>query len=227
MSAHVEVDRDASRLLISLEGWDALRHSAGVTLERPPVQDGALAQLERAGLVGDAGLSAGLARVVGVTGTALADLRLARAQRETRAWIDAESVVALVPRGELFELAAVERRFAADLVARLVELGPRPEPPRSTLRLGTGELALAIANGAGPVGGGTGLGEVRDHWRLDITTRDRRRLDGRCLEVVDSAAGWWELVPERGVVVVRPTTEASLRGRIEDRLADAVAAAPP
>lgn len=164
--------------------------------------------------------------MVGVTGAALADLRLVRAQRETRAWIDAESVVALVPRhGELFELAAVERRFAVDLVGRLVELGPRPESPRSTLRLGTGELALAIANGAGPVGGGIGLGKVRDHWRLDITALDGRRRDDRCLEVVDSAAGWWELEPEQGVVAVRPTTEASLRGRIERRLADAAPAA--
>lgn len=144
-----------ARLLLSIHAWDALRHRAGLTGEHPAGYDDALAALERAAVVGDAGLSADLARLVAVSHASLAEVRLARAGHEVRVWIDGESVVALVPRGdELFELAAVQRRFAADLLARLVELGPRAEAPRSAMRVRPGEIALAIANRAAPVGGG-------------------------------------------------------------------------
>lgn len=222
MTVHVEVDRGAQRLLVSMRAWEALRHRAGVTAEPPPECDDTLAALEQTGLVDDAGPVPDLARLVGVSAATAAGLLLTRGGHEVRGWVDAEAAVALVAReGGLFELAAVERRFAAELLARLVELGPRPEAPRSVVWLRPGEVALAIANGAAPMGDGAGPEKLRDHWRLDVTAPDGEPHGDRCLEVVDSATGWWELEPDQDLVAIRPTTETDLRRRIERALGDA------
>jgi hypothetical protein len=205
VSHEARVDADTGRLLLSERGWDALLYvgEAGEG-ELPARLGGALADLRAAGVVREGRLPESLARVAALVAAPSAHLELARGGSAARGWIAPAGAALLVPRGEeLLELVAVAPHFLPELLARLVELGPRTASQRSPRTLSPGELAQAIARTASST-----LPVLRDHWSVELRPASTGAPER--LEALDSEDGWWELRPAGGVVLVAPVSASQL-----------------
>lgn len=208
MTEHARLDPDTGGLLLSDRAWRAVL-AIGADGEAPDIDAGVLEALEALDLVREEQLGLMLARAVQAIGNPLAKLTVRRRGLEMSGWIDAEVAVVLVPRGaELSELSVVAVRFLPDLLARLVELGPRPAPVGGDTSATPGALAQAIGAGGAP-SPVAGLPPVRDHWELAISASGPSRHSER-LEVAETEDGLRLLVPEGEAVRLLPATPSQV-----------------
>ncbi len=206
---------------MSLEAWRELlsRTDAAAGPETPVPDEAVWEALAEAGAAEDGALHPTLARAMEVVGAPLAELRIERGGTEVSGWIDADAAILLVPRGEgLFEIAPAAAPFLPDLIARLVELRPRPAEARSPQQLAPGALATAIAS-PGTASDVAMLRSVRDLWLLELS-RVPDKASPRGSKIVDTDEGLWELEREEGSVRVVPTSPT----RVWRRLTATVAA---
>jgi hypothetical protein len=205
VSPDVRVDAETGRLLLSERAWDALLHAGEAGEREAPAELGAaLADLRAAGVMREGRLPESLTRVAGLVAAPSAELELARGGSAARGWIAPAGAALLVPRGEdLRELVAVAPHFLPELLARLVELGPRTASQRSPRTLSPGELAQAIARTASST-----LPVVRDHWRVELRPASTGAPER--LEALDSEDGWWELRRAGNAVLVAPVSASHL-----------------
>lgn len=218
MTEHAGLDPQTGGLLVSVEAWrEMLRRTGTAKPDAPAPNDEAWKALIEVGATEDDRLHPAVARPLQAVGAPLAELRIERRGTEVSGWMDAHAAVLLVPRGaDLVEVAPAAIPFLPDLVARLVELAPRPAAHRSPAELAPGALAKAIAS---PGTDGGDLPPVNDFWSLETIRAPDRSLADR-LEVLDTDEGLWELEREQGSVRAVPTSPS----RVWRRLTATVAA---
>lgn len=143
----------------------------------------------------------------------LAELRIERRATAASGWCDAQAAILLVPRGyDRFEVSPAIPSLLPDLVARLVELVPRPAAERVALTPAPGALAQAIAAPASGASG-AGLPTVGDLWLMEATEPEGGPLIER-LELLDTAEGLWRLEREQGSVRLEPTSPSGVWRRL-------------
>ena len=152
----------------------------------------------------------------------MCELGLERGDRRGRGWVSAHLAVLLVPAGEgRLTLHQAPPAFLPDMLARMNEVAPRPRvEPAVRLRYGAGELARVLAGRdaaeaarlAGPdeqaaAAAGTLIRELREHWRVEVSWDAAPGSPGmRSLEVLDTDAGVWLVIPDGGSVELWPST---------------------
>jgi hypothetical protein len=103
--------------------------------------------------------------------------------------------------------------FLPDALARLNDVAPRPRiEPAVTIALEPGVLATALATRTAehPVLART-LEGLREHWRIESRWRPADGSAGvRAVEVVDSDAGMWLVIPSDPTVELWPTTPTTV-----------------
>lgn len=202
MTEHARLDPDTGGLLVSERAWQALR---AIGAEETPADADMLEALEELGLVRDERLEPVLGRAMQAVGAPLAGLTARRRGLEMRGWMDAEAALVLVPRGgELSELSVVAVGYLPDLLARLLDLGPRQAPVGDEVSVAPGVLAQAIA-GPGRQAPADGLPGLRDHWEVEISASAPPRHSER-LEIADTDDGLREIVSDGAAVRISPTT---------------------
>jgi hypothetical protein len=148
------------------------------------------------------------------------ELLLARGDRRGRGWVDAHTAVLAVPApdGEPRHVQ-LPPRFLPDALARVNDLAPRPRwEPAERLRLGAGELAEILATRdaarAGLVAGDAAerlVDALREHWSVTATWEPAPGSTGaRVVEVLDTDAGLWLVVPDDPGVELWPTTPTAV-----------------
>ncbi len=213
---------------LSPAAWRALLdHPGSAQPKIEPVNDldaptGA-SVLEAAGLLSDGQLLPSLARALEAVRAPSCRLSVSSRGLEARAWLDVDLAALLVPtEPELLELGCVPTAFVPDVLARLVELEPRPVPQDPPFRLAPGRLAhLMAAPDDYAVLPGEGLqgryddavarrlmASVTRHWRIEAQyTKAEPRADSvRAVEAIDTPGGLWLLEAAGGGVRLRPTT---------------------
>lgn len=201
MTEHAQLDPDTGGLLVSDQAWRAVR----ALDEGTPADADMIEALEELGLVRDGRLEPVLARAVQAMGSPRAELTARRRGLEMKGWMDTEAAMLLVPRGgELSELSVVAVGYLPDLLARLLELGPRPTPAGAEVSVTPGTLAEAIV-APGTPSRPTGLPAVSGHWELETSASGTPRPSER-LEVADTDDGLREIVSEGTSVRIVPTT---------------------
>jgi hypothetical protein len=146
-----------------------------------------------------------------------AELTLERAGAGARCWLGDDAACLLVSEDEriwrLFSLDLDELPVALGRAVGARDGGP---PAGAPLELTPGDLASALAavgGGDRPDGPlGDRLDGFRAHWRIGD--------DRAAVEVVDTEAGPWAVVPAAGTVELRPVDG----GWIEEAIADLVGA---
>jgi hypothetical protein len=146
---------------------------------------------------------------------ALCRMRLERGDRTGAVWASPAVCAILVPQEGRLRLSSFPTLFLPDALARVNDLGPRPriEPARA-IAIAPGELATAIATRSA-----TGLPQearelfqatldtLREHWRVEARWEPSPESPGvRVVEVVDSDAGMWSVIPDGSRVELWPTT---------------------
>lgn len=208
MTEQAQLDELTGGLLLSAEAWEAISSAP----EPLSASDDVRSALANVGAIDGEQLEPTLARCLRAVRDPGAVLLLERRGSEVRGWADAEVALLLVPRhGSLLEVAPSTLRFLPDLLARLVELEPRPAPSREPDRFAPGALAEAIAGGAA-LGG---LSPMRDHWMLEVT-RPAERTTSERVEVLDTEDGLWELERDSGSVRSIPTTATGVWRRLTE-----------
>lgn len=183
--------------------------------------------LAAAGAFEDGQLGDALAAI----GAPVCDLLLERGDRCGRGWVDGEMAALLVPAGAdpLRQLIAVPTGFLPDALARLNDVGPRPRiEPALRLRLAPGALAGILATrdlaaAAAAVGDDDDEHEheraavrelvstLREHWRVESRwDPGPESAGGRTLEVLDTGAGMWLVVPDGSAVELWPSTPTTV-----------------
>jgi hypothetical protein len=144
-------------------------------------------------------------------------MRLERGTRSGAVWATPAAVALLVPRDGRLQLSSLPPLFLPDALARLNDLGPRPriEPARA-IALEPGALATAVAtrsvSAAGLDDEAAGLLQqtldvMREHWRVEARWQPTRESPGvRVVEVIDTDAGMWSVIPDGSRVELWPTT---------------------
>ena len=124
----------------------------------------------------------------------LCTLELAYAGRSMQGWVSHSEAALLMPASEDDErrrLTHLHPTVLPEVLARLVDLGPRP-------RASAGE-PIAYEDGA--------VGELRRRWRLGATwTLEDGTTGGDGLEVLDSETGLWMLQPRDEKLLAWPVT---------------------
>lgn len=214
MTEHVRLDPQTGGLLVSFEAWEEMRRrtvAAGSDVSVPDIE--AWDALLEAGLAEHDRLSPAVSRALQAVRGPLAELRIERRATEVKSWIGVHAVVVLVPRAEgLLEVAPAAPGHLPDLVARLVELGPRPTPDRDAITVAPGALAEAIA-APGSTASHTGIPAVRDFWLMEMTVPYGGPVLHR-LEVLDTDDCLWLLEREEGAVRLEPTTSSAVWRRL-------------
>jgi hypothetical protein len=124
----------------------------------------------------------------------LCTLELTYAGRSMQGWVSASDAALLLPAGDDDErrrLMRLHPTLLPELLARLVDLGPRP-------RVSPAE-AVPYEDGA--------VGELRRRWRLGATwTLEDGTTGGDGLEVLDADTGLWVLQPREDELIAWPVT---------------------
>jgi len=146
-------------------------------------------------------LHPGLALALGPVAAPRCVLRLERGRRVGVGWVDARRATFVTPLADgRRRLRSVAPEFTPEALARLNELGPRPRAePAAPLPLTPAELGLRIAAWPG----------LREHWRVVASWGPE---DGRAVEVVDTDAGLWLVLPGPDRVELVPTTPSGVFG---------------
>jgi hypothetical protein len=147
----------------------------------------------------------------------LCSMKLERGTRSGAVWATPTAVALLVPREGRVQLSSLPPLFLPDALARLNDLGPRPRiEPARTIVLEPGALATAVATlsalGAGLDDEAAALLQrtldgFREHWRIESRWQPTKDSPGvRVVEVIDTDAGMWSVVPDGRRVELWPTT---------------------
>ena len=127
------------------------------------------------------------------------ELILERGTRRGHGWVGAEDAALVVPAANpaARRLHVVPTDFLPDALARLNDLGPRPEVRlASPIRFAPGVLAQLVATNGPEL-----QGRVREHWRVDAVWHGPGGdVGGRSVEVLDTSEGLWLIVPVAGEV---------------------------
>jgi hypothetical protein len=153
-------------------------------------------------------------------------LALQRGARQGRAWIDGQVAALVVPAPEGgLALHQVPPAFLPDALARMNDVSPRPRvEPAVRLRYAPGELAQVLAGRdaeqaarlAGPedaaaAAARTLVRTLREHWRVEATWEPAAESPGvRALEVLDTDAGVWLVIPDGASVELWPSTPTTV-----------------
>jgi hypothetical protein len=152
----------------------------------------------------------------------LVALLLERGPRRGRGWIGRRAAAFLHPLAEgRSRLATVPTPFVPHALARLNDLGPRPRIPGAPhIVLAPGALAEAVAARSAaaaqlPREHAHALDEsrrgLREHWRVESRWRPASGSTGtRAIEVLDTEAGLWLVVPDDPTVELWPTTPTNV-----------------
>jgi hypothetical protein len=182
---------------------------------RALLADGDVDGLADAGGVADGQLHPALEAARRAASGALATMRLERGGREGAAWAAPDGAAIAVPRpDERWQLSAMPVLYLPDALARLNDVGPRPRiEPAVSISLSAGDLARALASreyDSEPVFAET-LARLREHWRIESRWEPAERSAGvRVLEVIDSDAGMWLVIPSDPTVELWPTTPTAV-----------------
>jgi hypothetical protein len=148
-------------------------------------------------------------------------LELQRGDRRGRGWVDERIAALLVPGPAVHE---VPPGFLPDALARMNDLSPRPRvEPAVRLRYAPGELAQALAardaEAVARSAGGeeqsaaarTLIRTLREHWRVESRWRPAQDSPGvRAVEVLDTDAGVWLVIPDGASVELWPSTPTTV-----------------
>jgi hypothetical protein len=156
-----------------------------------------------------------------------ATLVLERGARRGYGWAGPEGVTALLlpmPDGRR-RLITVRTQFVPDALARINDVAPRPRvEPAVRIRLSAGELATALATRDPTRAAPDALAEddpatdasaafaallasLTEHWRAESRWPPAEESPGvRSVEVLDTTAGLWLVIPDDPSVELWPTT---------------------
>jgi hypothetical protein len=181
----------------------------------PPEADA----LAAAGALGPDGLHPLLAQLRDAIRGAGVEFRLERGGREARGWLALSAAVLVHPLPEdRARIMLLPPALLVDALLRLTDVGPRPHPdPGMNVATTPAELAQALAardagalRDAEPAGREafrTLVDGLREHWRVAARWEPvEGAAPGRVLEVLDSDAGYWIVVPNDGQVQLWPST---------------------
>jgi len=133
-------------------------------------------------------------------------------------WSPSEAVIAYPRPDGRMRSVKVPPALMVDALVRLNDVGPRPRPaPPVRIVANPGQLADALAARdpsrlrlddpeqarafAALIGG------LREHWRVSVRwERAEHEVVGRSLEVLDTGAGYWLVVPGEQSVELMPAT---------------------
>jgi hypothetical protein len=212
----VRFDARTGRLEASREQIDAL-----LTFDDPAGVEG----LEEAGAVVEGRLHHALSAALETIGAPVCELGLERGDRRGRGWVARHLAVLLVPAGERrLALHQAPPAFLPDMLARMNDVAPRPRAePAVRLRYRAGDLARVLsgrdaaeaARLAGPGEHGAAaralVSGLREHWRVEASWDPAQGSPGvRALEVLDTDAGVWLVVPDGGSVELWPSTPTTV-----------------
>jgi hypothetical protein len=149
-------------------------------------------------------------------------LGMQRGDRRGRGWVGSAVAALLVPAGAgRLALHPVPTTFVPDALARMNDVAPRPRvQPAVRLRYAPGDLARILAtrdaDEAGRLAGDeegaaaaarTLVGALREHWRVEAAWEPGPESPGvRALEVLDTDAGVWLVIPDGPSVELWPST---------------------
>jgi hypothetical protein len=182
---------------------------------RALLADGDVDGLAAAGALPDGQLHPALAAARSAASGALATMRLERGGREGAAWAASDGAAIAVPRPDgRWQLSAMPVLYLPEALARLNDVGPRRRiEPAVSITLSPGELASALAareHDAEPALAAT-LAGLREHWRIESRWEPSEGSAGvRVLEVIDSDAGMWLVIPSDPTVELWPTTPTAV-----------------
>jgi hypothetical protein len=153
-------------------------------------------------------------------------LELRRGERQGRGWVDERVAALLVPAKEGgLALHQVPPAFLPEALARMNDVAPRPRvQPAVRLRYAPGELAQALAardaETAARLGGPDEhaaaaarrlVRTLREHWRVEARWEPAAGSPGvRALEVLDTDAGVWLVIPDGASVELWPSTPTTV-----------------
>jgi hypothetical protein len=124
----------------------------------------------------------------------LCTLELSYAGRSMQGWVSHADAALLMPAAEHEDrrrLMRLHPSLLPEVLARLVDLGPRPRPPPAE--------PIAYEDAA--------VGELRRRWRLGATwTLEDGTVGGDGLEVLDAETGLWLLEPRDDELLAWPVT---------------------
>ncbi len=180
---------------------------AGLTLE---LNDKQLDDLLAGGRPGGVpGLPARLGDTMGRLRDAPCELILERGTRRGHGWVGAEDAALVVPAAHpaARRLHVVPTDFVPDALARLNDLGPRPDARlASPVRFAPGVLAQLVATNSPEL-----EARVREHWRVDAVWQvPGGDVAGRSVEVLDTSEGLWLVAPVAGEVELTSVRPAEL-----------------
>jgi hypothetical protein len=200
---------------------DALLRDPGA--EEPPLGPAEREALAAAGGLPDGRLHPRLAAVRAAVAGSLVDLLLERGARRGRGWMAPGEVVLVHPLpDERVRLVAVSPPLAVDALVRLNDVGPRPryepavkvavEPGALAEVLATGEASRAGVEPGEPARALASIAEgLREHWKVTVRWEPAEgALPGRELEVIDTDAGYWLVIPDPPTVELWPTTPTAV-----------------
>jgi hypothetical protein len=205
-----DFDADSGLLVASEAAVAALRAGA----ERAPA---GWAELEAAGAVTGGVPHPALQPALEAMRSPVCALDLQRGDRRGAGWVDAQVAAMLLPEPDgRRKLVDVPTPFLPAALARMNELGPRPRAePAIRLRFETSELLELLARGRDtrdrpePDASTVArlLAGLREHWRAEARWPPARDSPGRrVVEVIDTDAGLWLVVPDEPTVELWPTT---------------------
>jgi hypothetical protein len=190
-------------------------------LERLAEED--RAALEAAGALVDGSRHEQLELARATVAEPVVTLRLERGERRASIWMRGDTAVLVHPlAGADARLVLVSPPLLVDALVRLNDVGPRPRAPRPVrIALGAGALAEALAARDASRAGladpevAAVLADVvaglREHWRVTASWEPSEgSLDGRTVEVLDTASGYWMAIPDGDRVELWPTTPSAV-----------------
>jgi hypothetical protein len=153
-------------------------------------------------------------------------LELDRGGRQGRGWVDDRTAALLVPAKEGgLALHQVPPQFLPEALARMNDVAPRPRmQPAVRLRYAPGELAQALAardaelaarragaDEQAAAAARTLVRSLREHWRIVARWNPAAESPGvRTLEVLDTDAGVWLVIPDGASVELWPSTPTTV-----------------
>jgi hypothetical protein len=202
------------------------RPQTGTLVAPGPVFEGLLTgkpgpELESAGAVRGDTAHPALQGALRAVAEPHATLVLERGERRGFGWAGPDGVTALLlplPDGRR-RLITVRTQFVPDALARINDVAPRPRvEPAVRIRLSVPDLATVLAT-RDPAGAATDepealaalLESLREHWRAEARWSPAEGSPGlRSLEVLDTAAGLWLVIPDDPSVELWPTTPTAV-----------------
>ena len=173
-----------------------------------------IAGLEAAGAVIGGRLHDRLVAALEATRDPVCTLGLERGDRHGRGWVSSRLAVLVVPAGDgRLALHQAPPAFLPELLARMNDVAPRPRvEPAVRVRYAAGELARVLAARDAPdEPARTLVRALREHWRVEVSWDPAPGSPGvRALEVLDTEAGVWLVIPDGDAVELWPSTPTTV-----------------